>query len=266
MNNLRHLSFAIFFGAMTWLSSDLSAQGFLDQLGRQLQREISRAVPGNSRVAPGNPSTVPGNSRTGPSNQTAPGIQNDSNFQGQAQGFGIPNESGRQNNSGGNFDSGGFFDSSPGRTAPRVISPNPRPLPNQPRQVVPQPSIQSRTAPSSTTPSSQERSSIPPVRATNVSNEEFKIRCPPSFGRSISYRLESSNSQYPYTIQPGYAQSVVESRVWFIRYASGSGDVRYRLRGGNTYEFAIDSDGLVQLYQQDDEAPEPPRRSPLQGG
>jgi len=264
------LFMAIFLGGGVRSSN---AQGFLNELGRQLGNQVEREIRG--RINP--PSN--GGSRTNPGTGPQPG----------AQGMSIPGESGRQNNGGGAFDGGDFFGPPSGGTGPRIIPPrliqprqgrrtvDPQPIyrpPGNAQPMTPQTTPQ-RTYPQTTIPRQGYSESdpagvmsIPPPRAAvlpAVSNQEFRIRCPKDLSSSVSYQLVSGQSEYPFTMTPGQIHKIVESRVWVIRYSSDGREVSYRLRGGKTYEFAR-LNGKLTLYEDDTVEAEPPKRSSLRNG
>lgn len=226
------------------VSQRVSAQGFLERMGRQLGDRIGEEIQQSQQ-------------RQTPQSGT-PGQP--------TRGFSIPSESGQENTGGGSFRDRGFF--GPGTTPPRVIQPTPRRVTRpEVETVYPQQGVGERTysTPQPTTPSVSRTVQTPPSRSTAVSNREFKIRAPRSFERSVGYRLVSPTSEYPFTIRPGEAQTLVESKVWLIRYYRGSEQVTYRLRGGKLYEFGVDQQGQVQLYEEDDTFAEPPRRPGSRG-
>ncbi|MEM9586578.1 MAG: hypothetical protein AAGA03_04800 [Planctomycetota bacterium] len=214
--------------------SPASGQGFFDQIGRQLggqlEREIRRAIPGR-QISP-------------PADERGP-----------ARAMSDPNESGVENTNPGRFLPDDFFtpQQPPRQTFPR--QPPRQVIPPQqqiPRQTFPQQPVQGQVIVPSQSPA-------PPVRTADVSGQSFKLRCPASVGRSVSYQLLTGNSSFPYTMGPGQAQTINETRVWRVRYTSGGKQVTYRLRGGRTYEFDFDPSGQLQLYQAEMD-PEPPIR------
>ena len=219
-----YVSGAVAWSALLYLTAaPAQGQNFFDQLRQQIGSELQRAGESQTFRPPSSP---PGN--------TPP-----------AQQYSVPNESGQQNNAGNFFRDDGFFVPDSSNRPPRVVSPQPRyPQRASPQQSYPQSSVLDD----------------PPVRRDDPTNEDFKVRAPESMAATVSYRLISGDSVYPYTIAPGQAQTVTESRRWTIRYVRGNREVSYRLRGGNTYEFGIDSSGLVQLYKLDPHDAEPPTK------
>jgi hypothetical protein len=151
----------------------------------------------------------------------------------------LPNESGKNNNNNTRFNPGGFFN--PRTTQPRTTQPYPQ----------------------QTYPQNNRQATPPPARASDVSGLELKILSPRSMPGNVSYWLQTGNSQFDYTISPGHSQTLVDSRVWLIRFRQSGREIVYRLRGGKVYEFDMDASGRVHLYQIDqqpvDIAPDPPR-------
>tara|TARA_R110002049_G_scaffold4601_4_gene31972 strand:+ start:251797 stop:252621 length:825 start_codon:yes stop_codon:yes gene_type:complete len=267
-----------------------SAQGLLNQLGKQLGEQIRREIP---RVINGRSPSI---SRPSPNPPTFGGDNN--NQQPAAMGAAIPSESGRESTGGPKFNPDDFFGPSPSQPPqtvqprpsttqpPRVIYPQPGttyPGTTYPSQTYPSQTYPSQTYPSSTYPGNTypsqtypsqtyESHSVPSytsnpprVSSPSVSNREFKIRCPKSLSRSVSYQLSSNGKAYSFTMNPGEMHTIVEARVWRIRYSSGGRDVSYRLRGGSTYEFAIDSNSQLQLFKELETDQEPPVRSSATG-
>ncbi len=219
-----------------------SAQSFFEKIGRQLEQEIRNAAEPSRK----------------PDNNIQPPIQGRSNS--------LPNESGRENNSGGRFRDGGFFipDQQPRTTQPRQTQPRQTyPRQTQPRQTYPQQTQPRQTNPQPTYPTA------PPARTSDVSGLPLKILSPSSMSRNISYWLQTGNSRFDYTIGPGHSQTLVDSRVWLIHFLQSGREIIYRLRGGKVYEFDMDREGRVFLYQIDqqpvDVAPEPPRPPAYRG-
>jgi hypothetical protein len=205
-----------------------TAQSFLDRIGQQVEREIRRAAEPSRKPSGGDSQVVPLDS--------LPNESGNKNTQGT---FGSPNESGKNNNNNTRFNPGGFFN--PRTTQPRTTQPYPQ----------------------QTYPQNNRQATPPPARASDVSGLELKILSPRSMPGNVSYWLQTGNSQFDYTISPGHSQTLVDSRVWLIRFRQSGREIVYRLRGGKVYEFDMDASGRVHLYQIDqqpvDIAPDPPR-------
>lgn len=201
------------------------AQSFLDRIGQQIGEQVEQEI---RRAA--EPSRKPsgGTPQVKPLNS-------------------LPNESGNNNNNNGRFNPNGFF------------NPREQPRTTQPRQTYPR-----QTNPQPTYPQNNNRVTAPPARTSDVSNLELKILSPRSMPRNVSYWLQTGNSRFDYMISPGHSQRLVESRVWMIHFLQSGREIVYRLRGGKVYEFDVDRNGRLQLYEIDRQpeniAPEPPRR------
>lgn len=215
------------------------AQSFLDrigqQIGEQVEREIRRAAEPSRKPGSGTPQIKPLNS-----------IPNESGNRNSGS-YSSPNESGNNNNNNRRFNPNGFF------------NPREQPRTTQPRQTYPR-----QTNPQPTYPQNNNRVTAPPARTSDVSNLELKILSPRTMSRNVSYWLQTGNSRFDYTISPGHSQRLVESRVWMIHFLQSGREIVYRLRGGKVYEFDVDRNGRLQLYEIDRQpeniAPEPPRR------
>ena len=220
-----------------------TAQCFLERIGEQIgqlvEQEIRRAVEPSRRPSSNPPAASPNS------------IPNESGNRNQGS-YSSPNESGNNNNNNRRFNPGGFF------------NPREQPRTTQPRQTYPRQTYPQQTYPQQTYPQNNNRVTAPPPRTSDVSNLELKILSPRSMPRNISYWLQTGNSRFDYTISPGHSQRLVESRVWMIHFLQSGREIVYRLRGGKVYEFDVDRDGRIHLYEIDPQpeniAPEPPRR------
>jgi hypothetical protein len=202
------------------------AQGLLDQIRGRVEGEIRQAL-GADRIQPDQPSPPQNRSQS------------------------VPWESGNQNNPGGNFrDSGGFLvpsspppssSISPGMTPGRV-NPNPQTFPQ-----------------SGSTPNVSYREV--PVRQTSPNGQPIKLKLPDSMSQSVKYQLVLGTRSLDYQMRPGESQTFNETNLWLVRYRSEGSEITYRLRGGKTYEFEVDSQGRISLFEpMPDEFPEPPKR------
>lgn len=214
------------------------------QIGDQINREVERGI--RDMVQPSTP-------RIQNPRNPGRGVQDPPQAQSPASNSFNPNESGSQNQ-GTPFQSGNFFQPPQQWVQPR---PQPQPYPVVNPQPTPQPYRVIETRPQSRVVNS------PPQReVVSVSNQDFKIRCPRSMTQSVPYRLIGGGSEYPFTIQPGQAQTIAETRVYRIRFRPGTGgEITYRLRGGKTYEFGFDANGQLQLFEDDLAEAEPPKKS-----
>ena len=91
----------------------------------------------------------------------------------------------------------------------------------------------------------------------------IKIVNPNDSGGEVSYTLNGT----PYSIQPGYAQTIQNDRLWTVAFGSGgaAGNVRYSLQPG-TYKFKVADAGwnLFKSQEQSNVAnnPLPPAPEP----
>lgn len=214
--------------AWNWTSSQALAQIDLEGLRNRLEGELRQAIP-----------RLPG-----PSNQGDP--SNQQGEQPSAQGYSLPGESGSQNNPGGSFRDPGGFGSTPSNGSRR---PNGSSSPSN--------SYYQRQQPSGTTTSYAEV----PTRQTPPNGETIRLHAPGELTMVSSYQLQTGSKQYRYEMNAGESQSFAEKAIWLIRFQSGSNELVYRLRGGNSYEFDVDSQDNLKLYRIDPSAPpEPPTR------
>jgi hypothetical protein len=248
------------------------AQGFLDQFRDRVEGEIRQAL-GSERNQPsqqfrppvqkqsvpwegGNqniPSRVPweGGNQNNPSRD----FRDNGNFVPQtsppARSQSVPSEGGNQNNPGGNFrDSGNFLQptSRPpsnmgnSRTIPRTVNP-------------------SQQSSLSGTPTTGTNYREVPVRQTATNGQPIKLKLPNSMPQPVQYQLVLGTRSYDYQMHPGESQTFNETTQWLIRYRSEGSETTYRLRGGKNYEFEVDSQGGISLFEaRPDEFPEPPKR------
>ncbi len=245
-----------------------SAQGLLDQFRNRVEGELRQAIEGN-RVQPG-PSQPPIQSRNPPHSNSKPSEGgNQNNPGGSFRSNSVPWEAGNQNNPGGNFrDSGGFLvPSSPPpsnmgsqRTIPQTGNPSQRTF-QQGSSIQQGSSVQqgSSIRQGSSIPSSTYREV--PVRQTASNGQPIKLKLPDSMRQSVKYQLILGSRSLDYEMRPGESQTFSDTNPWLVRYRSEGSEVTYRLRGGNTYEFEVDTQGRISLFEKrPDEFPEPPKR------
>ncbi len=217
------------------------AQGILDQLRNEVRREVQGAI---DRSLPGQ-------------SQPHPPIQSPSPGQPPVQSRSIPSESGNTNNPGPGFrDRGGF-------APPQGNSPSF----SVPSQTIPQqtyiPSNQQSNQGVFPSNSSSQGSSYRevPQRSMSFNGQPIKLQLPKTMPRSATYQLIVGSTPYSYTMRPGESQTFNEQQLWLIRFQDGGSSVTYRLRGGRQYEFEVDGQGRVGLYEvPSDSFPEPPKR------
>ena len=217
------------------------AQGILDQLRNEVRREVQGAI---ERSFPQQPQPQPPGQPFQPE-------------QPRAQSSSIPSESGRTNNPGPGFrDRGGFV-------PPQGNPPNF----NVPSQTIPQetfiPSNQiynQGILPSSGSSQGSSYGEVP-QRSVAFNGQPIKLQLPKSMPQAATYQLIVGNTPYSYTMRPGESQTFNEQQLWLIRFQDGGSAVTYRLRGGRQYEFEVDGQGRISLYEVPSGSfPEPPKR------
>lgn len=213
------------FCVWSWTGSQALAQFDLEGLRNRLEGEFRQAIP---RVS-------------GPSNQGGSSDQREE--QPSTEGFSLPGESGQQNNPGGSFRDDGGFDPNSSRP-PRASGTSSN-------------SYYQRQQPNRATTSYPDV----PTRQRQPNGQTIRLRAPRGLTSVSRYQLQTGGKQYRYEMNSGESQTFPESAIWLIRLQSGPKELVYRLRGGNSYEFDVDSQGDLKLYRIDPSAPpEPPMR------
>lgn len=254
---LKAIAFALLAATALSLPKAIYAQGILDGLRGQLQRELRNAAQ-DLRI---------------PSNMQPPLPQQPPPQQPKIGSNSVPSETPGQNIERGFRPDNSFFQPQP----------QPQPLPGQNPTQTYYPPTQQTFPPSSNQlpPSQQTLQYFPPGSGTNsgniirsspsmnyaepprkqqtFNNETIVIRCPKEAPRSIRYKLVVGSSSYEYTMEPGQSQTFTENKIWNIRFNRGSLETTYRLRGGQEYAFETEGNGGVQLYDVTHIFPDPPQ-------